>query len=322
MKDPLQLSVKKFLESRLIPGQPVLLAYSGGPDSKTLLHLLCSLKDRLCLNLHVAHVDHSWRGGSASEAEALRAEVFQEGLPFHLLTLEPSQVPKSNMEAHARALRLSFFKKITLEIGSQALILAHQADDQAETVLKRIFEGAHLRHVCGMLPIGELEGMVVWRPLLHHPKQELLQWLGEKKLTAVVDETNQDPRFLRGRMRTQLLPFLNDVFGKQIQDHLCRLSRVAGDLSSYFSQKLSPCFKTLQHDSTGITWDLSQFVLEKIEWEYLLKEWLSREKLVLSRQLFERSVEALYTQKKQDVISLKQGVLCLNSGVLRFNYSR
>jgi tRNA(Ile)-lysidine synthase len=318
MKDRLLLSVKRFLEARLVPGKPVLLAYSGGPDSKVLLHLLIALKQRMPLELHVAHVDHGWRSQSALQAAQLKAEVESAGLPFHLHTLGPSHSSEKNMEARGREARLIYFKQLTADIGSQALMFAHQADDYAETVLKRIFEGAHLRYVKGMTAESVFEGMLVWRPLLSHAKKELIRWLDERKLAAIDDETNRDARFLRGRMREQLLPMIASSFGKQIQDNLCHLGRTADELSAYFSRKLAPYFETLNKVPQWIEWDLSRVELERIEWEYLFKEWLEREKIVLSRQLFEQCVEGLTTKQNKGPFSLKQGLLYLNFGIISF----
>ena len=83
MKDPLVLIVKNFLDSKLVPGKPLLLGYSGGPDSKALLYLLLQCRHFYPIDLHVAHVNHGWRPESREEAEILQGEAASLGLSWN-----------------------------------------------------------------------------------------------------------------------------------------------------------------------------------------------------------------------------------------------
>ncbi len=96
-------------------------------------------------------------------------------------------------ENEARQARLNFFKEIYQKIDAQALVLGHHGDDQSETVLKRILEGASLSSLRGILPVSILEGMQVWRPLLDASKAEIRSWLKAKGLKPIEDRTNLDP---------------------------------------------------------------------------------------------------------------------------------
>src|SRR5271165_84222 len=104
---------------------------------------------KMDLDLHIAHVDHGWRPESSAEAEQLKSDVERLKLPFYLKRLE--NIPMKENEA--RSARLGFFKELYDKLGCQALILGHHGDDQSETVLKRILEGASFSALKGILPV-------------------------------------------------------------------------------------------------------------------------------------------------------------------------
>src|ERR1700733_1584963 len=99
-KDPLVTHLKKFLERRLVPDAPLLLAFSGGGDSLALLYLLLECQKDLALTLHLAHVDHGWRKESAQEASILERLAEKLGLSFHMTKFAPTK--RRNLEAKAR----------------------------------------------------------------------------------------------------------------------------------------------------------------------------------------------------------------------------
>jgi tRNA(Ile)-lysidine synthase len=216
MRDTLLQIVRDFLRPR-IGSCPVLLAYSGGGDSTALFELLLKYREIYPLDLHVAHVDHGWREESQEEALRLKARC---PVPFHLERLE-IDIKAGNLEDRCRQLRLAFFNQVYQEIGAEALVMAHHANDQAETVLKRIFEGGPLH---GLLPDRLIEGMRVLRPLLGVQKKELLAYLDREGVPYFTDSTNEDERFLRGKMRKTIIPLLEEHFGKGIVAPLCRLA--------------------------------------------------------------------------------------------------
>ena len=95
-------------------------------------------------------------------------------------------------------------------------MLGHHADDWAEVVLKRLFEGASLPSLGGMTPHSSLKGMSLYRPLLPFPKKQILNWLSEQEISYFVDKSNESSEFLRGRIRLEMIPYLTQSFGKAI----------------------------------------------------------------------------------------------------------
>jgi tRNA(Ile)-lysidine synthase len=320
MPNTLFKALKEFFEARRLSSQPLLLGYSGGPDSKTLLYLLLECRRFFSFSLHLAHVDHGWREESASQAALLAQEAEQLHLPFHLKTLETKDFLSGNLEEQGRNFRLQYFKTLYDQLGCQALLLGHHADDQAEVVLKRVFEGAHLSSVGGLLPVSQLIGMNVWRPLLLHRKKTMLTWLKEQSKSALMDPTNESELFLRGKMRQTLIPTLQEAFGKEIASNLCRLGREAHELREYFEHKQAPIHLLVQKEAEGWSWDLNPFFpLALIELKYLLKARFSEEGVMVARDTIEKVAIALMEKTGKKKFSLQRGTVIVISGKLTFN---
>ncbi len=290
MHDSLVKAVEDFLNVYYRPGRPLLMGFSGGPDSLALLHLLLECLPLYHLDLHIAHVDHGWRSESAEEADRLRQDVERLKLPFHLRRLE--NIPMK--ENAAREARHSFFQELYQKLNCQALVLGHQADDQSETVLKRVLEGASLIALKGILSVCTLEGMQIWRPLLGVEKASLKNWLDEKGLQPIEDPTNLDPRYLRGKMRTAILPHLEQQFGKEVSGNLRRLGESAQELADYLMRQLHKYEALIIEDREELRVDLSTYYpLEPVEIKAFLKKFSEKNKVFLSHAALQSLYEIL-----------------------------
>ncbi len=287
MSKDLQQMVSAFLQRHADMGKPVLLALSGGPDSTALFHILRQCRERQCFPLHVAHVDHGWREESSREAQLLQSQVESLGLPWHGLKLNPHEI-KGNLEEACRQARLQFFQSLCRTYHCQAVALGHHADDQAETVLKRIFEGASLTHLCGIQAVKVMPELTLWRPLLGATKQEIGQWLKAHHLDSFEDKTNTDSRFTRGRMRTALLPMLSGQFGKQIAAPLSRLGADAQELRHYLDVRIETYLSDKLQGRMGLLVDLRQQpVAHPLEYKHLVRKLCEEAALLLSRESVE-----------------------------------
>src|SRR5262249_46973772 len=152
-----------------------------------------------------AHVDHGWREESGDEAAYLTQFCEKAGVKLHQKKLNPPQ-HNHNLEDEGRKARLAFFKDVIQKGNFKGIALAHHADDQAETVLKRVFEGANLPKLRGLTPSAHVNGILILRPLLHVSKKQIVEWLHSKQIPFFHDTSNQDPRFLRSRLREEIIP--------------------------------------------------------------------------------------------------------------------
>ena len=285
MRDPAFRKLKQFLSLHWKEKAPLLLACSGGPDSKALLYLLFEAQKFFNLEIQVAHIDHRWRKESRQEAEILQKEVEHLGLRFHLRTLE--DVPSK--EEAAREARYAQLFEIAAEIGAQAIVLGHQMEDQAETVLKRVLEGASLPSCCGMKEVSGL----LWRPLLAVSKKELTAYLDKRKISYFNDPTNLDAKYLRGRFRTSIIPQLEAAFGKSIVKNLCLLGQRAQKLEEHFT-KASESLKKVS--------DLQ--ACDEALLEFFLKSWSKRQGVHLSREALPVFAKKITAQDPETLVEL------------------
>ncbi|TMC48997.1 MAG: tRNA lysidine(34) synthetase TilS [Chloroflexi bacterium] len=190
----------------IFPGETVLVACSGGPDSAALLDVLARLAPPRSLRLHVAHVDHGLRDGSAAEAEVVAALAERAGVPLYSMSV--SVTPGPSLQDRARQARHRALRSQASRCGATAIALGHTADDQAETVLMRALTGATPRALAAM---GERDGMLA-RPLLRVWREQTAAYCRALGLEVVDDPSNSDPRFTRSRVRHELLPALETVF--------------------------------------------------------------------------------------------------------------
>jgi tRNA(Ile)-lysidine synthase len=185
----------------------VVVACSGGPDSTAMLDALARLAPPRALTLHVAHVDHGLRDGSDAEAAPVAAAAAERRLPFTALTV--AVAPRgSSLQDRARDARLGALRQLADAVGATSIALAHTADDQAETVLMRALAGATPRALAAM---AERSGALA-RPLLRVWRDDVAAYCAALGLATVEDPSNSDPRFLRSRVRHELLPALEVVF--------------------------------------------------------------------------------------------------------------
>ncbi|MBJ7596069.1 MAG: tRNA lysidine(34) synthetase TilS [Candidatus Dormibacteraeota bacterium] len=188
-------------------GETVVVACSGGRDSTALLDALSRLAPPRRLTLHVAHVDHRLRNDSGAEADVVEAAAAQRQLPFTALSVTVA-LRGSSLQDRARDARHAALAELADRIGATAIALAHTADDQAETVLMRALSGATPRALAAM---GERNGRLA-RPLLRVWRADVDAYCAALALPTVDDPTNDDRRFLRARVRHELLPALEQVF--------------------------------------------------------------------------------------------------------------
>jgi tRNA(Ile)-lysidine synthase len=289
----------------------ILLGLSGGPDSMALFHLLLKAKEKIPFEFGVAHIDHRWRKESASEAKFLKQLAKNEGIPFFLAVLEPTSM-EGNLEEACRNSRYEFFRKIARKNGYQALFLAHHQGDQVETVLKRLFEGAHIHALQGMRRVAVHQGLEMFRPWLHIPKELILQFLMQHQIPYFEDATNRDERFLRGRMRQSILPFLEETFHKKIASNIAHFSLEAAELSAYMEEKMAPLYEKMLVGPFGTL--LIQAPMHPFEARYLLKKWFKEKGEEISRQAIEEIVSLFESGKSNKFVETLHYKIAIDRG--------
>ncbi len=207
----------------LAGGESVLVAVSGGADSVALLRVLTALAPELSLRLHVLHVDHGLRPDSPRDAEFVRQLAARLDVAVDVARV--TVAPGGSLEAAARAARYAALEAHATRLGADRIALGHTADDQAETVLMRMLAGAGVRGLAGIPPV---RGRII-RPLLETRRPQLVAALREMELPWIEDPSNRDPKFLRNRIRHELLPLLGASYRADVVPTLTRVGRLCRD---------------------------------------------------------------------------------------------
>jgi hypoxanthine phosphoribosyltransferase len=198
----------------LDPGELVLVACSGGPDSMSLAAALAFVAPRRALRAGLLVVDHGWDPASAERAHGVAELGAALGLrPVEVLT---AHAPRS--EGAARDARRGALLAAAARLGARAVLVGHTLDDQAETVLLRLARGSGARSLGGMRPRDGL----LRRPLLGLRRAQTRAACDADRLSVWDDPTNQDPAFARARVRHRVLPLLEAELGPGIAESLAR----------------------------------------------------------------------------------------------------
>ena len=231
----------------LRPGDRVLVAVSGGPDSVALLHALVCLRPAYALTLSVGHVHHGLRAEADGDAEFVERLAARLDCPATVERVAVRLGSGRSPEEAARAARYAALERAATAFGATRLALGHIADDQAETVLMRVLQGAGPRGLGGM-PVSR--GRVI-RPLLEVDRPTVLAHLEAHGLPRVEDATNRDPKFLRNRIRHELLPLLAAQGWPRIGEALRRLARGSRETVEALDALLTPRAAGLLRPAVG-----------------------------------------------------------------------
>jgi tRNA(Ile)-lysidine synthase len=216
--------------------RPLLIGVSGGLDSVALLHALVESGRRPL----VLHFDHRWRPDSASDAAFVRILAKQYGLKFVAGKAGPRGKKTENS---ARQARYAFFARAAKRLRCRDLVLAHQADDQVETLLMQLLRGSG-SNLGGMRLQTAYEELRVWRPWLGIWRSELKPYARRHGLSWREDETNRRIDYLRNRIRLKVLPYLRRQISPAVDRNVWRAAEILGAERDYLDQLVKSPVKT------------------------------------------------------------------------------
>lgn len=258
--------VRKAIEEHSLvqPGEGVLVAVSGGPDSVALLKIFEMLRAEYNLDLTVAHLNHGIRGEDAGrEEEFVRflAEKMKIAFITKRVQLDERKKGKSLEEA-AREERYRFFYAAAEECGAVRIATGHHRDDQVETFFIHLFRGAGLDGLKGMAPVRD---NVLIRPLLYVSREEIIAFLHSEGLSWMTDSSNSDQTFLRNSIRNWLVPELTKRYHPKITQniaHAVEIIRLEDDYMNDVVHKLLASWEVNQSSENGLVLPLSALYLQ------------------------------------------------------------
>ena len=232
---PLLHRVVKTVRARGLfePGQHLLVAISGGPDSVALLLLLHRLVPRWRLRLTAVHFNYGLRGGESDDDQAFVMSLCESlRVPLHCVPLDVRTRPKRvSLQAQAREVRYRVMAQLAEDLGVDRIAVGHTADDQAETILLWMLRGAGLTGLAGMP--AERDGKIV-RPLYEARRREILAFLDATGHSYRQDSSNTKLIYTRNRIRHEVLPVLSRIAPTAIEA-LCRMGDLCREDEQYLA---------------------------------------------------------------------------------------
>lgn len=233
MRDSVLDNIKEY--NLISKGDTIIVGVSGGLDSMALLVILNELKDELDFNIVVCHVNHGVREEAVDDQEFVRKVANNLGLEFHTRNVDMVSYGKKmgiTAEEAGRDLRYGFFREIRKKVPNGKIAVAHNKNDQAETLLQRLMRGTGIHGLQGM----EFKTLDIIRPILNISRDEIEEYLEENNIGYVVDRTNLLPIYNRNKVRLELIPYIEKNFNPNIVNTLWRTSQTANIDSSYLEQ--------------------------------------------------------------------------------------
>jgi len=218
-------------------GDKVVVAVSGGPDSMCLLHILYSLREELNIQLAAAHVNHCLRGEEADADEAyVRDFCSSLGIEFYSRRIDIHKIAEErnlSCETAGREVRYDFFQELLFKLNAQKIALAHNANDQAETVLMRIMRGSGMEGLVGIKPVRD---NIYIRPIINILRTDIEAYCRSNNLKARIDKSNLENIYNRNKVRLELIPYIQENFNKDIVNTLIRLSQTISKDNEYLEK--------------------------------------------------------------------------------------
>lgn len=207
----------------------VLVAFSGGPDSLCLLNSIFDLKEYYNINVHALHVNHMLRG-TESDADELYCRNYckNKAIEFHSKVVDVTELSRlrgKSIEETARNVRYEILQELSEEIGYCAVLVGHNRDDRAETILFNIIRGTGATGLKGM---DWKKGNII-RPMLNIPRTEIEKYITDNNLVARQDSTNILDIYTRNKIRLKFIPSVSEEFRVDFTDNLIRMGDIIKD---------------------------------------------------------------------------------------------
>lgn len=244
-KDMKKRFIKFIDENELLQkGDKVVVGLSGGPDSVCLLHMLCSVRDIYNLEIVAAHINHMLRGKEADEDENYARKISNSlGVEFFCKREDINRYGKEkglSSETAGREVRYNFFNEVKRNCSFSKIATAHNANDQAETVLMRIMRGTGLEGLGG-IPVKR-DGIYI-RPILFMNRKEVEEYCDEMNLQPRIDESNLERVYSRNKVRLDILPYMKENFNPDVIETINRMAIILQEDNNFIQREVEKAFK-------------------------------------------------------------------------------
>lgn len=257
-------------------GDKLVLGVSGGPDSISMLDILNEIKENNKIDLNfeivVAHINHMIRKEAKEDEEFVRKFCKEKNIEFYSKSIDVKKLANTNKigtEEAGRNVRYKFFDEVLEKTGSNKIAIAHNKNDNAETIIMNIMRGSG---ISGLKGIEAKRGIYI-RPLIECEREEIENYCEEKKLNPRIDKTNFENEYTRNKIRNIIIPYVKKEFNPNIINTLERLSNLVKEEEEYIEIQIRNAYNNLLIEASK-----EEIVLD-------LKKFNNQEKVIKSRVL-------------------------------------
>lgn len=239
-------------------GDSVVLGVSGGADSICMLNILAELQKRLGISLYVLHVNHMIRPEGNADADFVRNVCTKLKIPHRVVNADVPGIAKHekiSLEEAGRYVRYEEFSSYAYEVGAKKIAVAHNSNDNAETVLMNLARGTGIKGLGGIAPKREMEDangnvLEVIRPILCLSRKEIEQYLKENEIEYVTDATNESTDYTRNKIRLEIMPLLENINDNAMQN-ITNASNELKDTSEYIEKDVDEAYDEYVTEEKG-----------------------------------------------------------------------
>lgn len=278
--------IRSFIQKKhmLDSGDRVLIGVSGGADSMCLLNVLMILAKDYQLTLFAVHVNHGIRGAESDQEEEYVKSFCEkhkiEISCFRVQVLELAKQQGKSVEEVGRNIRYDLFYKQANRLNCHKIAIAHNMNDNAETLLFHLFRGSMLKGASGIIPVRDL----IIRPLLETKRETIEDWLDKQQISYCVDSSNLSLDYTRNRIRSQILPVAVHEINSKTIEHLSQFTNHMDQISEFISKLTKKLFERIAH------FDEEKLVINLEE--------LNKEEPVLQQSLMKYAIERFSKEEK------------------------
>lgn len=243
-------------------GDKIVLGVSGGPDSVCMLIVLNKLREKLKFDIVVAHVNHGLRENAKLDEKYVLELTQKLGIKCfvcHANIVEEAKQKKRGIEETGRIIRYNFFEEILKQENANKIAIAHNSNDNVETIIMNIMRGSGTSGLKGIEPKN---GKYI-RPLIEVKREDIEEYT--KKFNPRHDESNDENEYTRNKIRNIVIPYIKSEFNPNILDTITRLSSISKEEGEYLELKTKEAYKEmLIEENEQIVLDLKKFNNEEL----------------------------------------------------------
>ena len=283
----------------------IIVGVSAGPDSMALLHMLINNTSKKII---CTHINHNVRKQSNEEEAFLKKYCIDNNIIFESMKI--TDYKENNFENEARKKRYEFYEKILNKYNSHTLLLAHHGDDLIETVLMKIIRGSNLEGYAGIKTYSKQKNYTIIRPLLNLTKEDIIKYNQENKIKYYIDNTNNNDKYTRNRIRLNLLPLLK----KENKNIHMKFLKYSNTLQEYYNYVEDITTKKIEKDYKNNTIDISIFnkehpFMKKNIIFYILSELYNNESNIIKDKNINDILKLIDNTKPNLKIILPKGLI-------------